>query len=69
VFTPWLGVRIVSGFLDLPWKKILTWLGISFIIFFIAFFPEDAADVFKSIGSGILDIWYGFRDFFVNLVS
>jgi hypothetical protein len=50
-------------------KKILTWGGIAFVIFFIAFRPADAADVFKSIGSGLMDIATGFGDFFSNLVT
>ena len=50
-------------------KKILTWGGIAFVIFFIAFRPADAADVFKSIGSGLMDIATGFGVFFSNLVT
>jgi hypothetical protein len=50
-------------------KKILTWGGIAFLIFFIAFRPDESADVFKSIGGGIMDIATGFGDFFTNLVA
>jgi hypothetical protein len=50
-------------------KKILTWGGVAFLIFFIAFRPASAAEVFKSIGSGIMDIATGFGDFFTNLVA
>jgi hypothetical protein len=46
-------------------KKILTWGGIAFV----AFRPASAAEVFKSIGSGIMDIATGFGDFFTNLVA
>jgi hypothetical protein len=50
-------------------KKILTWGGIAFLIFFIAFRPDESAEVFKSIGGGIMDIAAGFGDFFSNLVA
>lgn len=50
-------------------KKILTWGGIAFLIFFIAFRPNEAADAFKNIGGGIMDVAEGFGDFFAALVS
>lgn len=50
-------------------KKVFTWLGIAFLIFFIAFRPASAADVFKSLGGGVVDIAQGFGDFFTNLVA
>ena len=50
-------------------KKILTWGGIAFLIFFIAFRPDSAAEVVKSLGGGIMDIAQGFGDFFTNLVA
>jgi hypothetical protein len=50
-------------------KKILTWGGIAFLIFFIAFRPNESAEVFKSLGGGIMDIATGFGDFFTNLVA
>jgi hypothetical protein len=50
-------------------KKIATWLGVAFLIFFIAFRPASAAEVFKSIGAGLMDIATGFGDFFTNLVA
>ena len=50
-------------------KKILTWGGIAFLIFFIAFRPDESAEVFKSLGGGIMDIATGFGDFFTNLVA
>jgi hypothetical protein len=50
-------------------KKILTWGGIAFLIFFIAFRPSSAAEVFKSIGGLIMGIAAGFGDFFTNLVA
>lgn len=50
-------------------KKVLTWAGIAFLIFFVAYRPESAADVFKSLGSGIITIAQGFGDFFTSLVA
>ena len=50
-------------------KKVLTWSGVAFLIFFIAFRPVSAAEVFKSIGASIMDIATGFGDFFTNLVA
>ena len=50
-------------------KKVLTWLGIAFLIFFIAFNPNSAADVFSSLGGTIADIARGFGTFFTKLVA
>jgi hypothetical protein len=50
-------------------KKALTWVGVAFLIFFVAYRPANAASVFKTIGAGIQDIAMGFGDFFANLVS
>lgn len=50
-------------------KKVFTWVGVAFLIFFIAYQPNSAADVFKSLGSGIVGIAQGFGDFFTNLVA
>jgi hypothetical protein len=50
-------------------KKILTWGSIAFLIFFVAYRPTNAAQVFKSLGTGIMDIATGFGDFFSSLVA
>ena len=50
-------------------KKILTWGSIAFLIFFVAYRPQSAAQVFRSIGGGIMDIATGFGDFFTSLVA
>ena len=50
-------------------KKVLTWLGIAFLIFFIAFNPGQAAQVFESLGGTIGDIAEGFGTFFTNIVD
>ena len=48
-------------------KKALGWVGIAFLIFFIAYRPESAANIARSIGSGIMDLASGFGDFFTSL--
>jgi hypothetical protein len=50
-------------------KKVFTWGGIAFLIFFIAYRPNSAADVFKSLGGGIVDIAQGFGDFFTSVIA
>jgi hypothetical protein len=50
-------------------KKVLTWGGIAFLVFFMASRPASAADVFRTIGQGIVDVAGGFSDFFTNLVA
>lgn len=50
-------------------KKILMWAVVAFLIFFIAFQPDSAADVAKTLGSALLDIAQGFGNFFTSLFS
>jgi hypothetical protein len=50
-------------------KKILTWGGIAFLIFFVAFKPTAAAEVVKTLGNTLVDIGNGVGDFFSSLVS
>jgi hypothetical protein len=50
-------------------KKVLTWALVAFLVFFVVSRPTAAAQVVKSIGSGIVGIGQGFGDFFTNLVS
>jgi hypothetical protein len=50
-------------------KKVLTWGGVAFLIFFIAYNPEGAANVFKAIGSGLWNLGDGFAEFFASLVE
>lgn len=47
--------------------KVLKWLGIAFLIFFIAFNPSSAASVFESLGGTVADIAEGFGTFFTDL--
>ncbi|HEX5540414.1 MAG TPA: hypothetical protein VFX60_02435 [Micromonospora sp.] len=50
-------------------KKILTWAFVAFLIFFVAFQPDSAADVAKTLGAAVLDIARGFGNFFASLFS
>ena len=50
-------------------KKILTWGLIAFLVFFIAYRPASAANVFKALGSGLYDVATGIGAFFTNLVA
>jgi hypothetical protein len=50
-------------------KKVLTWGFVAFLIFFIAYRPESAAAVFKSLGGGLVDIATGVGNFFSSLVA
>jgi hypothetical protein len=50
-------------------KKILTWGLIAFILFFAAYRPASAANVVKSLASGLVDVGTGIGDFFSNLVA
>ena len=40
-------------------KRILTWGGIAFLIFFVAFRPDVARDVVTTLGNTLLDISNG----------
>lgn len=50
-------------------KKILTWGFVAFLIFFIAYRPESAAAVARSLGGGLVDIASGVGNFFSSLVA
>lgn len=50
-------------------KKILTWGGVAFLIFFVAFRPDSAANVVRALGGTVMDIAQGVGDFFSNLVA
>jgi hypothetical protein len=50
-------------------KKVLTWAAVAFLVFFVAYNPQSAATVFKSLGNGILSVAKGFGTFFTSLVA
>jgi hypothetical protein len=64
---------MASGVVGRGWpemlKKVLTWGLVAFLVFFIAYRPASAANVVKSLGSGLVDIATGVGDFFSNLVA
>ena len=50
-------------------KKVLTWGSVAFLIFFMAFRPEGAAQMFKAIGGGLMAIAQGMGDFLTSLMA
>ncbi|MEW2380960.1 hypothetical protein AB0873_02515 [Micromonospora sp. NPDC047707] len=50
-------------------KKLLFWGFIAFLIYFMAFRPEGAAEMFKAIGAGLVAIFQGFGDFLTSLMT
>lgn len=50
-------------------KKMLTWGGIAFLIFFIAFRPNEAMGVVKTLGQTLVDVGNAVGEFFNSLVS
>lgn len=50
-------------------KKILTWGTVALLIFFVAYRPESAGQIAKSIGAGLADLADGFTGFFMDLIS
>jgi hypothetical protein len=50
-------------------KRVLVWALIAFLLFFVAYRPDSASEVFDSIGGGILDLATGIGDFFSGLVA
>jgi len=50
-------------------KKILTWGGIAFLLFFIAYRPDAAGDVFQGLGRTVADVAVGLWDFVKSLVE
>lgn len=50
-------------------KKILTWGGLAFLIFFIAYRPGEAGNVVGTLGDTLYDIASGFGDFVSNVLG
>lgn len=50
-------------------KRLFTWGGVAFLIFFMTMRPAAAAEVVRSIGGGIIDVMSGFGAFFESLVA
>ncbi|WP_250797884.1 hypothetical protein [Micromonospora phytophila] len=50
-------------------RKLLFWGFIAFLIYFMAFRPEGAAEMFKSIGAGLMAMFQGLGDFMTSLMT
>lgn len=50
-------------------KKILAWGFLAFLIYFMAFRPDGAAQLFKGIGGALMAIAQGLGDFLTGLMS
>jgi hypothetical protein len=50
-------------------KKVFTYGGLAFLVFFLAYRPAAAADVLKSLGGTLQEMAQGFGDFISNLVA
>jgi hypothetical protein len=50
-------------------KKILTWGGLAFLIFFVVTQPDQAGGVVRSLAGGLGDIGNGLGGFISNIVS
>jgi|HigsolmetaAR201D_1030396.scaffolds.fasta_scaffold39671_1 hypothetical protein len=50
-------------------KKTLTWLFVGFLIFFVAFRPDGAADLVETIGGVLMAIAQGIGDFLTRLMA
>jgi hypothetical protein len=50
-------------------KKILAWLAVGFLFFFMAFRPDGAAQMFKSVGGMLMAMAQGMGDFLTSLMT
>ncbi|MBM0228201.1 MULTISPECIES: hypothetical protein [Micromonospora] len=50
-------------------KKLLLWGFVGFLIYFIAFRPDGAAQMFKGIGAALMAIFQGLGDFMTGLMT
>ncbi|WCN81113.1 hypothetical protein [Micromonospora sp. LH3U1] len=50
-------------------KKLLTWGSVAFLIYFVAFRPEGAAQMFKAIGAALITMFQGLGDFLTTLMT
>ena len=50
-------------------KKILKYGGVAFLVYFVAFRPQSAANLVDTVGTGILNTASGIGDFFAMVVS
>ncbi|SIN23774.1 hypothetical protein [Micromonospora cremea] len=50
-------------------KKLLAWGSVAFLIYFMAFRPDGAAEMFKAIGAGLMAMAQGLGDFLTTLMT
>ncbi|GAA2222704.1 hypothetical protein ACFY2R_12310 [Micromonospora olivasterospora] len=50
-------------------KKLLAWGSVAFLIYFMAFRPEGAAQMVKAIGAGLMAMAQGLGDFLTSLMT
>lgn len=50
-------------------KKLLVWGSVAFLIYFLAFRPQGAAQMCKAIGVALLAIAAGLGDFLTSLLT
>ncbi|MFC4146508.1 hypothetical protein ACFO0M_09595 [Micromonospora mangrovi] len=50
-------------------KKLLTWGSVAFLIYFMAFRPDGAAQLFKAIGGLLMAMAQGLGDFLTGLMT
>ncbi|MFI5832080.1 MULTISPECIES: hypothetical protein [Micromonospora] len=50
-------------------KRILAWGFLAFLIYFMAFRPDGAAQLFRGIGAALMAIAQGLGDFLTGLMS
>jgi hypothetical protein len=51
------------------WKKVFLWGGVAFLIYFVAFRPDGAAQVCRSVGGGLMAMAQGMGDFLTGLTT
>ncbi|WP_235965935.1 hypothetical protein [Micromonospora rubida] len=50
-------------------KKVLLWGSVAFLIYFVAFRPDSAAQMCKGIGAGLMAMAVGIGDFLTGLMT
>ncbi|WP_434741889.1 hypothetical protein [Micromonospora sp. SH-82] len=50
-------------------KKVLAWSLLAFLIYFLAFRPDAAAEMFKAIGAALVAMAQGLGDFLTGLMT
>jgi hypothetical protein len=50
-------------------KQLLAWGSVAFLIFFMAFRPDSAAQMFKAVGAGLMAMAQGMGDFLTSLMT